>query len=245
MQPDPRLQGANAAMSTLSADLMMANAAAGASVVHSHTWYTGMAGHLAALLLRRPARLDRAFAGAAAPVEGRATRWGLPDLELGRADRGAGRGRRHRRQHRDARGRPARLPHTGSQRRARHPQRRRHRRLAPGRAGANRLDADRTRRRPGAGPSWRSWAGSRGRRDWRTWWPPPTGSARRRRWCCAPALPIPRRSPTRFATPWPLWPAAAPGCSGSGRCCPSANYAKSSRRHRFSYARRCTSRWAS
>ncbi len=49
-QPDPRLQGANAAVSTLSADLMMADAAAGASVVHSHTWYTGMAGHLAALL---------------------------------------------------------------------------------------------------------------------------------------------------------------------------------------------------
>lgn len=49
-QPDPRLQGANPALSTLSADLMMANAAAQASVVHSHTWYTGMAGHLAALL---------------------------------------------------------------------------------------------------------------------------------------------------------------------------------------------------
>lgn len=49
-QPDPRLQGANAAMSTLSADLIMANAASGATVVHSHTWYTGMAGHLAALL---------------------------------------------------------------------------------------------------------------------------------------------------------------------------------------------------
>lgn len=49
-QPDPRLQGANPALSTLSADLMMANAAAEASVVHSHTWYTGMAGHLAALL---------------------------------------------------------------------------------------------------------------------------------------------------------------------------------------------------
>src|SRR6202012_372521 len=53
-QPDPRLQGANAAVSTLSADLMMANAAAGASVVHSHTWYTGMAGHLAALLYDVP-----------------------------------------------------------------------------------------------------------------------------------------------------------------------------------------------
>lgn len=53
-QPDPRLRGANAALSTLSADLMMANAATAATVVHSHTWYTGMAGHLAALLYDIP-----------------------------------------------------------------------------------------------------------------------------------------------------------------------------------------------
>jgi starch synthase len=49
-QPDPALQGANPALATLSADLVMANAAASATVVHSHTWYAGMAGHLAALL---------------------------------------------------------------------------------------------------------------------------------------------------------------------------------------------------
>ncbi|MGI9162738.1 MAG: glycogen synthase [Mycobacterium sp.] len=49
-QPDPVLKDANAALSTLSADLRMAHAAAGAAVVHSHTWYTGMAGHIAALL---------------------------------------------------------------------------------------------------------------------------------------------------------------------------------------------------
>lgn len=53
-QPDPALRGANAALSTLSADLVMANAAAGATVVHSHTWYTGMAGHVAALLYGVP-----------------------------------------------------------------------------------------------------------------------------------------------------------------------------------------------
>jgi starch synthase len=35
-QPDPRLQDANAALSTLSADLVMANAASAATVVHSH-----------------------------------------------------------------------------------------------------------------------------------------------------------------------------------------------------------------
>jgi starch synthase len=49
-QPDPRLHSANAALSTLSSDLLMANAASAATVVHSHTWYTGLAGHLASLL---------------------------------------------------------------------------------------------------------------------------------------------------------------------------------------------------
>ena len=53
-QPDPRLRGANAALSTLSADLVMANAASAATVVHSHTWYTGMAGHLAKMLYDVP-----------------------------------------------------------------------------------------------------------------------------------------------------------------------------------------------
>ncbi|MHC9294168.1 glycogen synthase [Mycobacterium sp. LTG2003] len=53
-QPDPALRGANAALSTLSADLNMVNNAAEATVVHSHTWYSGMAGHLTALLYGIP-----------------------------------------------------------------------------------------------------------------------------------------------------------------------------------------------
>jgi starch synthase len=53
-QPDPRIHDANPALSTLSADLLMANAASEATVVHSHTWYTGMAGHLTALLYDIP-----------------------------------------------------------------------------------------------------------------------------------------------------------------------------------------------
>ncbi len=53
-QPDPALKGANPALSTLSADLVMANAAENATVVHSHTWYTGLAGHLASLLYDIP-----------------------------------------------------------------------------------------------------------------------------------------------------------------------------------------------
>ncbi|BBX15355.1 glycogen synthase [Mycolicibacterium duvalii] len=52
--PDPALRGANPALATLSADLTMVNAASAATVVHSHTWYTGMAGHLAGLLYDVP-----------------------------------------------------------------------------------------------------------------------------------------------------------------------------------------------
>ena len=48
--PDPGLAGANAAITTLSADLRMAVGAHDADLVHSHTWYTGLAGHLAAQL---------------------------------------------------------------------------------------------------------------------------------------------------------------------------------------------------
>lgn len=49
-QADPALADANPALSVLSADLRMADSARDATVVHSHTWYTGMAGHLASLL---------------------------------------------------------------------------------------------------------------------------------------------------------------------------------------------------
>ncbi|HEU4363384.1 MAG TPA: glycogen synthase [Mycobacterium sp.] len=53
-QPDAALRDANPALSTLSVDLVMANAAAGAGIVHSHTWYTALAGRLAALLYDIP-----------------------------------------------------------------------------------------------------------------------------------------------------------------------------------------------
>lgn len=53
-RPDPALADANPALATLSADLSMAHAAASASLAHSHTWYTGLAGHLAARLYDIP-----------------------------------------------------------------------------------------------------------------------------------------------------------------------------------------------
>lgn len=47
---DEALKDANPAIKTLSTGLRMADAAKGASVVHSHTWYAGLGGHLAGLL---------------------------------------------------------------------------------------------------------------------------------------------------------------------------------------------------
>lgn len=46
----PELAAANATLQTLGVDLTIAADCAGASVVHSHTWYANMAGHLASLL---------------------------------------------------------------------------------------------------------------------------------------------------------------------------------------------------
>ncbi|WP_141880241.1 glycogen synthase [Homoserinimonas aerilata] len=44
------LAGANPALATLGTDLEMAQACAGADIVHSHTWYANGAGHVASLL---------------------------------------------------------------------------------------------------------------------------------------------------------------------------------------------------
>jgi starch synthase len=52
--PEPpagsRLAGANAALRTMGVDLEMAAGCAGTDVVHSHTWYANLAGHVAKLL---------------------------------------------------------------------------------------------------------------------------------------------------------------------------------------------------
>jgi alpha-maltose-1-phosphate synthase len=53
-RPWDLLETANAALQTVSADLSMTAAVAGADVVHSHTWYANLAGHLAATLYGIP-----------------------------------------------------------------------------------------------------------------------------------------------------------------------------------------------
>ena len=51
---DPDLADANGAIKTLSTGLRMANAATGLDIVHSHTWYSGLGGHLTGLLYDIP-----------------------------------------------------------------------------------------------------------------------------------------------------------------------------------------------
>jgi len=48
--PDPALSQANPALQTLSVDLRMAASLEGCSVLHSHTWYADLAGHLGAMM---------------------------------------------------------------------------------------------------------------------------------------------------------------------------------------------------
>jgi len=50
----PGLRGANAALTTIGIDVEMAAGCAGTDVVHSHTWYANLAGHLAKLLYGVP-----------------------------------------------------------------------------------------------------------------------------------------------------------------------------------------------
>jgi starch synthase len=50
----PQLASANAAVQTLGVDLTMAGDCLGADLVHSHTWYANMAGHVASLLAGVP-----------------------------------------------------------------------------------------------------------------------------------------------------------------------------------------------
>jgi starch synthase len=53
-RPWPALAAANSALQTISTDLSMIVAAGGADLVHSHTWYANLAGHLAGLLYGIP-----------------------------------------------------------------------------------------------------------------------------------------------------------------------------------------------
>jgi alpha-maltose-1-phosphate synthase len=53
-KPPAELAGANPALASLAVDLDMTNAVGSADVLHSHTWYANMAGHLGSLLYGVP-----------------------------------------------------------------------------------------------------------------------------------------------------------------------------------------------
>ena len=53
-RPWELLAGANQALATISTDLSMTAAVGGADLVHSHTWYANLAGHLASMLYGVP-----------------------------------------------------------------------------------------------------------------------------------------------------------------------------------------------
>ncbi|MDQ1687719.1 MAG: alpha-maltose-phosphate synthase [Frankiaceae bacterium] len=53
-RPPVELADANAALATIGTDLLMADAVAGLDLVHSHTWYANLAGHVASLLHGMP-----------------------------------------------------------------------------------------------------------------------------------------------------------------------------------------------
>jgi alpha-maltose-1-phosphate synthase len=53
-QPPPDLADANAALRTFATDLAIAAGCAGTDVVHSHTWYANLAGHVAQMLYDVP-----------------------------------------------------------------------------------------------------------------------------------------------------------------------------------------------
>ena len=48
------LEGANAALKTFGVDLEMVPGVEGADIVHSHTWYANLAGHLSGMLYGIP-----------------------------------------------------------------------------------------------------------------------------------------------------------------------------------------------
>ena len=196
-QPDPALKGANPALATLSADLVMANAAESATVVHSHTWYTGLAGHLAALLYGIPHVLTAHSLEPMRPWKAeqlgggyRISSWvERTAVEAADAVIAVSSGMRDDVLHTYPALDPNRVHvvRNGIDTDVWYPD--------GGRAPTSRCWPNSALTRPGR--SSRSSGGSPGRRASRTWSRPRTGSRPRCSWCCARARRTPRRSPRR------------------------------------------------
>ena len=100
---------------------------AGADVVHSHTWYANLGGHLGGLLYDVPHVVTAHSLEPRRPWKAEQLGGGYRALVLGRADGVRGRRRGHRGQRRHARRRPRLLPAARPRPGARRPQRHRHR----------------------------------------------------------------------------------------------------------------------
>ena len=72
--PDHGLTSANAAVQTLASTSRWRRRSTGADVVHSHTWYANLAGHVGSLLHGAAACGDGALPRTAPALEGRAAR---------------------------------------------------------------------------------------------------------------------------------------------------------------------------
>ena len=104
------LARANAALRTFGVDLAMAADCGGADVVHSHTWYANLAGHLAGLLHGVPHVLSAHSLEPLRPWKAEQLGGGYALSSLGRADGVRGGRRGHRGQRGHARRHPALLP---------------------------------------------------------------------------------------------------------------------------------------
>ena len=87
-RPWDQLADANQALQVVSTDLSMAAAVGSAELVHSHTWYANLAGHLAAMLYGIPHVMTMHSLEVAAAMEGRTARGRLRGFFLVRAHGG-------------------------------------------------------------------------------------------------------------------------------------------------------------
>ncbi len=189
----------------------MANAAAGATVVHSHTWYTGMAGHLAALLHGIPHVLTAHSLEPMRPWKAeqlgggyRVSSWvERTAVEAADAVIAVSSGMRNDVLATYPALDPARVHvvRNGIDTEVWYPAPAGAGGFGAGRARGRPEPADRGVRRPDHPAEGRRAPGRRGTQI----------RSRRSSWCCVPARPTPRRSPRRSAPPWQELAAARSG----------------------------------
>ena len=178
----------------------MAAGVGACDLVHSHTWYANLAGHLAALLYGIPHVVTSHSLEPSRPWKAEQLGGGYALSSWAERTAYEARRRRDRRQ-RGVQGRRARgLPDARPGAPARRPQRHRHRRLPTGRRHRR---ADPSRRRPRPARSCRSSAASRARRACRTCCGRRGSSTRRPRSCCWPERPTRRSWRPRPTLPSP------------------------------------------